>query len=471
MAEGRQEGVKLGHGRVEAEVLDAFADGLDGLVRLADQVGVDRGVGRGGRIEGGELAPDALDEAGGAFDAAGRPLDVALGRAVRENEQAPGVHAVGGDDVLGRDHVLLGLGHLLDVADRHRGAGRQAGGDALTVDRLDAHVRRFDPARLAAVLMAVEIGFVDHHALGEQAREGLLHVHQAGVRQGAGDEAGVEQVQDRVLDAADVLVDRQPFGRGGLVDRLGRLGIGEAGEIPAGVDEGVEGVRLAPGGGAARRTVDVFPGRVAVQRVAGHVEGDVLGQFDRQLVGRDRHHAAGLAMDHRDRAAPIALTADAPVAQAIDGRPLAGSGRFDAADGLGLGGLDVQAVQEVGVEDDAGTGIGLVAHREVVARALGPDDRDHRQVVFAGEVQVALVMRRAGEDGARSVVGQNEVGDPHRDLGPGEGMDDLQPRVPADLLGLFDVGLAGAALAAFGDEGGDLGVRLGQLLRDRMIGG
>ncbi|MNE90091.1 hypothetical protein D3C80_1875670 [compost metagenome] len=50
-------------------------------------------------------------------------------------------------------------------------------------------------------------------------------------------------------------------------------------------------------------------------------------------------------------------------------------------------------------------------------------------------------------------------------------MDDLQPRVPADLLGLFDVGLAGAALAAFGDEGGDLGVRLGQLLRDRMIGG
>src|SRR5690606_23699893 len=104
-----------------------------------------------------------------------------------------------------------------------------------------------------------------------------LHVHQAGVRQGAGDEAGVEQVKDRVFHAADVLVHREPFGGGGLVDRLGGFGVGEAGEIPGAVHEGVERVRLTPGGGAARRTVDVLPGRVTVQRVAGHVEGDVLG--------------------------------------------------------------------------------------------------------------------------------------------------------------------------------------------------
>ena len=80
-------------------------------------------------------------------------------------------------------------------------------------------------------------------------------------------------------------------------------------------------------------------------------------------------------------------------------------------------------------------------------------------------------MRGAGEDGARSVVGQDEVGDPDRDFSAGERMDDLQAGVPADLLGLFDVGLAGAALAALGDEGGDLGIGLGQLLRDRMVGG
>ncbi|MNN12371.1 hypothetical protein D3C81_1253590 [compost metagenome] len=146
-------------------------------------------------------------------------------------------------------------------------------------------------------------------------------------------------------------------------------------------------------------------------------------------------------MDDGDGATPVALAAHAPVAQAIDGLGLADGRRLDAGDGLGLGGLDVQAVQEVRMEDQTEAGIGFVAHGEVVAGALGTDDRDHRQAVLAGEVQVALVVGRAGEDGARAVFRQDEVGDPDRHLGPGEGMDDLQTRVPADLLGLFDLGL------------------------------
>jgi hypothetical protein len=214
--------------------------------------------------------------------------------------------------------------------------------------------------------------------------------------------------------------------------------------------------------------------RVSVSRVAsapqdGHVEGDVLGQDDGQLVGGNFDRAAGRAVDDRYRAAPVALARDAPVAQAIDGRALARAGRLDPSDGLGLGGLDVQPVQEVGVVDQAGTDIGFVVHGEVVARALGANDRDHRQVVFSGEVQIALVMRRAGEDGARAVFRQDEVGDPDRNLGAGEGMDGLQPGVPADLLGLFDVGLGRAALAAFGDEVGDVRIGVGQLFRNRMI--
>ena len=136
-----------------------------------------------------------------------------------------------------------------------------------------------------------------------------------------------------------------------------------------------------------------------------------------------------------------------------------------------LAGVDVQAVQEVGMEQRSGAGIGLGGHGEVVAGALRTDDRDHRQVVFASEVEVALIVGRAGEDGPRAVFRQDEVGDPDRNLGPGEGMDDLQARVPADLLGLFDLGLGGAALAAFGDEGGDTRVGVGQLFRDRVIGG
>ena len=64
---------------------------------------------------------------------------------------------------------------------------------------------------------------------------------------GAGEEARIEQMQNRVLDAADVLVDRQPVvgdlavGRRVLVPR-----IGEAREVPGRVDEGVHRVGLAP---------------------------------------------------------------------------------------------------------------------------------------------------------------------------------------------------------------------------------
>ena len=50
-----------------------------------------------------------------------------------------------------------------------------------------------------------------HHALGEQPGEGLRQARDARCRCiAAGEEAAVEQVQDRVLDAADILVHRQP---------------------------------------------------------------------------------------------------------------------------------------------------------------------------------------------------------------------------------------------------------------------
>ena len=65
-------------------------------------------------------------------------------------------------------------------------------------------------------------------------------------------------------------------------------------------------------GAAAAGQVDVLPGRVAVERVAGLVEGHVVGQAHRAGPRRHRHDAAGRAVDHRDRAAPVALAATRP---------------------------------------------------------------------------------------------------------------------------------------------------------------
>src|SRR3546814_6888899 len=55
---------------------------------------------------------------------------------------------------------------------------------------------------------------------------------------------------------------------------------------PGGIDEGVHGVGIALGGGAALRTGRVLPGRMVRQGIAGAVEADILGQGDGQLRHR-----------------------------------------------------------------------------------------------------------------------------------------------------------------------------------------
>ena len=60
----------------------------------------------------------------------------------------------------------------------------------------------------------------------------------------------------------------------------------------------------------------MFPGRMAIERVARHVKRNVFRQFNRQILDRNRNRAADFAMDDRDRATPIALARNAPVPQA-----------------------------------------------------------------------------------------------------------------------------------------------------------
>ena len=112
----------------------------------------------------------------------------------------------------------------------------------------------------------------------------------AEVGQRLGEEARVHQVQDRVLDAADVLVDRQPVVGGGAVPGglvVARVEVAD--EVPGGVDEGVHRVGLAAGRAAAARALGRDPvlGRrqraLALRRVVLD-----LGQLDRQLVVGDR---------------------------------------------------------------------------------------------------------------------------------------------------------------------------------------
>ena len=88
-----------------------------------------------------------------------------------------------------------------------------------------------------------------------EARERLGEVDEAHVEQHLGDEARVQQVQDGVLDAADVGVDGRPACRPPRDEKasVGVVRREEAQEVPRAVDEGVHRVGVAQRGLAGLR--------------------------------------------------------------------------------------------------------------------------------------------------------------------------------------------------------------------------
>ena len=134
------------------------------------------------------------------------------------------------------------------------------------------------------------------------------------------EEARVHQVQDRVLDAADVLVDGHPRADDRGVPRGVVVGgVAVAQEVPGRVDEGVHRVGLAPGGAAAGRAGGVDPVLGGGERRAGPwaCSRSTSGSTTGSSSSGTGTMPARRAVDDRDRAAPVALARDQPVAQAV----------------------------------------------------------------------------------------------------------------------------------------------------------
>ena len=224
---------------------------------------------------------------------------------------------------------------------------------------------------LEPLAVAGAIGLVADHALGEEAGEGLVEVEVTAFGHGAGVKARIEQMQDRMLDPADVLVDRQPIVDRRAFDRRVGARTAEAGEIPGRLHEGIEGIGFPLGRLAAARAVRVLPGRMVGQRIARCLEGHVLRQPDRQFLAGHRDDAAVGAVDDGNRAAPVALAGNAPVAQAVLHLAGPGPGGLQGLDDGRLGRLDLESVEEFGVDHGARADIGLVADLERLARGRG----------------------------------------------------------------------------------------------------
>ena len=334
------------------------------------------------------LAPQTVQELVHARQAVLVPQLLLLGRPQEQDVGAHGVGAVFGDHLLRRDHVALRLAHHIAVG-------------------------------------------VEHHALAQQVREGLVEVEQAAVAQHLGKEAAVEQVQDGVLNAADVLIDRHPsVSLFRIEGRVHVVRVGVAHVVPAGAREGVHGVGLALGRAAANRAGGVHEPGMGGQRLAGG-QVDVLGQAHGQIFLGHGHHAALLAVDSGDGVAPVALAADKPVAQAKLHGALAATHLFQRGhDGcFALGVLTAgHARVGTGLHENALGGVGLrpvhrghhaallVLELRVQRVVLGQNDGDDGQIVLAGELEISLVAAGHGHDGAGAVVGHDVVAHPHGHL-------------------------------------------------------
>ena len=449
------------HRLVEAERFDVRCHCRDRLVRLAVErlVSATRGP-----VELTKQAPQAVDEARAAFDPRFRPWQIAFGRTVAEHEPAHRIRAVAIDDRIGIDDVLFRLRHLDDAANRkRRSVGLQCRGVGAALHLVG---RKIEDAPL---LVRALICFMRHHPLREQRSERFGHVDQADAVQRARPEARVEQVQDRMLDSADILFDRQPFRDLVPVERL-VLGLtGEAQEIPGGIDEGVERVGLANGLAAASGAIDMLPAFVPFERIARRLEIDIIGQNDRQAgLGRG-HDAARIAMNEGDRRPPIALARNAPIAQAPDGLALAATLLLDPRDDFALGVLHAHSVEEVGIDDHALSVLRLALERLVGLLRARRDDARDREIVFGGEFEVALVVAGHAHHRAGAVSHQHEIRDIDGQVRAGERVFCSEAGVEAELFRRFQLRRCRPALLAQSDE---IARRVSvERLGHRMVGG
>ena len=168
--------------------------------------------------------PQAAQKAVAAFHGGVVPLQRGLGRRGEHGVKARGIGPVLLDERLRIDAVVFGFGHGAHafVVDGRAG-GQLAVGAGHGLDQPGGHLLAAGVQHrlhvsgpevfLAALGGAAAVDVVEHHALREQAGERLVDADQPQIAHGFGPKARVEQVQDGVLDAADVLVHRHPVRR------------------------------------------------------------------------------------------------------------------------------------------------------------------------------------------------------------------------------------------------------------------
>ena len=198
------------------------------------------------------------------------------------------------------DAVVFRLGHFAHARGCQLKAvfGALSTSDAAFLITLNRHIEWVNPF-FRAVFSGVGESFGQHHALGEQVLKRFVAVHQTRVTQQLVEEAGVQQVQNCVLDTTDVLVDREPIIGFFRVEHLGvvlRRAVTRV--IPGGFHEGIEGIGFAE----RRLTIqfDVFEFRVVLNWRVDAVHHHVGWQNHWLMTFRRRNGVSVLSTNNRN---------------------------------------------------------------------------------------------------------------------------------------------------------------------------
>ena len=222
-------------------------------------------------------------------------------------------------------------------------------------------------------------------------------------------------MQNSVLDATDILINRHPVVHCRGVQRLFGAGRTKAGEIPRRINESIECIGFPSRRFPARRTVNRAPGFVPVKGITRLIKSNIIGQDDGQIRFIHRHHTAAAAMNHGNGTTPITLPRNAPVPQSVHDLPAAKITRLGPAGDLRLGIIYTQAVQKFRIGQPARPYIGFISDREIGGFCtIRHHHGQYGQIVLAGEIQIPLIMCRAAEDRAGAVFDQDEISDVNR---------------------------------------------------------
>ena len=460
---------------VDAQVLVLFGDLGDRAGHEATRLVV-RGLVGDRELAGlliDHVTPQALQESLGADDGAGLPRARQVEGAHAHLVHAEDVGTIGVVHLIGRDDVLQGLAHLAVLAAHGLTLVGEAG-RLVTLNLVGGHVL----AACVGVGVGLDVALVEERVVGL----GVRHVAQ--VEENLLPEAGVEQVQDRVLDAADIhvgaaanlaLARAHPVGKVLLAgETLGVRRVGVAHLVPArarplGHRVGLAAVGL---GAIAQVERDVHPFLGATQRGLGRGVGVVrvegaravvadLGQLDGEHVLGQRVRHAVLVPHDRERLTPVALAAEQPVAQAVGDGAVAQALGDQPLDHGSLRLVLGQAVQVDlvvrGVDGHTVTRVRAGLEVGAVGVSRGADRAHDVEVVGAGEGPVAVVVGGHGHDGAGAVAPQDVVGDEDRDGAAVDRIDAEQAGEHAGLgallVGTLGLGLRGG-LGAVGGNGG-----------------